>query len=126
MVCNSRRRGFALIEILVVVIIIGLLVGAYFGLRGRSSATQPQERFPGEAQTIPGKAIQKGESVECMTNLQQLRSCIEMYRIENDANPPQLDPSWGIALQCPVSGYLYQYDPQTGQVKCTTPGHQKY
>jgi hypothetical protein len=29
-------------------------------------------------------------------------------------------------LVCPVSQQPYQYDPTTGQVRCTTPGHTRY
>jgi hypothetical protein len=28
--------------------------------------------------------------------------------------------------KCPVSGQPYSYDPQTGKVWCTTPGHEKF
>jgi len=124
-VVNSRR-GLVLIEILVVLIILGLLVAAYFGLRGRPTRKPQQAQFPGQAQTLPGRAIQKGQSVECMNNLRQLRAAVEMYQVENGTYPPQLDPAWGIPLKCPVSGYPYRYDPQTGRVQCPTPGHERY
>ncbi len=124
---RGKHSGFALIEILVVIILIGLLAGGYFALRGRGGPEGESEpRFPGEAQTLPGKAIQKGESVECMNNLSQLRQMIQMETIDTESYPPALDPNWRVALKCPVSGYAYVYDPASGQVYCPTPGHEKY
>ena len=55
------RRGFALVELLVVVVIILILAGAYLGLRGRGKGGGPE--------TIPGKAMQKAESVACQSTL---------------------------------------------------------
>ena len=118
----GKRRGFVLVEIIIVVVLLALLAGGYFALRGRG-ASKPEPRFPGEATTLPGRAIQKGHSVECMNNLSQLRQMIQMVVIDTGTYPSQLDPSWGVPLQCAVSGYAYQYDPSTGRVHCPTPGH---
>jgi len=119
----SVHSGFAMVEIMVVLIVITALAALYFGMRGKSEETTPA--FEGQAQTTPGKAIQKAESVECQNNLKQLRLMIQMKAMEG-STPPQLDPKWGVSLRCPVSGYEYQYDPQSGKVWCPTPGHQKY
>ncbi len=116
-------KGFALLELLIVIVVIVGLTALYFGMRGKEK--KPEPRFQGEAQTTLGKALQKGESVECQNNLRQLRLMIQMEAMEG-SNPAQLDPKWGIPLRCPVSGYPYKYDPQTGQVWCPTPGHERY
>ncbi len=119
----SHSRGFALVELLVVMVVIVGLTALYFGMRGKEKKAEP--RFEGEAQTTLGKALQKGESVECQNNLSQLRLMIQMQAMEGN-NPPQLDPNWGVSLRCPISGYPYGYDPQTGRVWCPTPGHERY
>ncbi len=119
----SVRSGFAMVEIMVVLIIITALAALYFGTRGKGEKAEPQ--FEGEAQTTLGKAVQKAESIECRTNLTQLRQMIQMESMEG-GNPGQLDADWGVPLRCPVSGYPYGYNPQTGQVWCPTPGHQDY
>ena len=124
-VVRFDRCGFVLIEILIVIVLIGLLAGGYFAVRGRSGP-EAEPRFAGEAQTLPGRAIQKGESVECTNNLNQLRQAILMEAMDTEVYPQALDPNWGVALQCPVSGYAYVYDPATGVVYCPTPGHEKY
>ena len=121
----GSRCGFVLIEILIVIVLIGLLAGGYFALRGRGGQEQ-EPRFPGEAQTLPGKAIQKGHSVACMNNLSQLRQMLQMETMDTGTYPPALDPNWNVSLQCPVSGYAYVYDPATGKVYCPTPGHENY
>ncbi len=126
---NSGRRlaslhsGFAMVEILVVMIVIMALAALYFGIRGKGEKAEP--KFEGEAQTTLGKAVQKGESVECQSNLRQLRLMIQMKAMEG-SNPGQLDPAWGVPLRCPVSGYEYRYDPESGRVWCPTPGHENY
>ncbi len=121
----SNRCGFALVEILIVIVLIGLLAGGYFALRARDGQ-EAEPQFPGEAQTLPGKAIQKGQSVECMNNLNQIRQMLQIGAIGTGKYPPALDPEWGIPPRCPVSGYAYVYDPATGRVYCPTPGHEKY
>ena len=123
----TRRTGFVLIEILIVILLIALLASGYLALRGKSGPQEGTEpRFPGEAQTLPGRAVQKGHGVECMTNLRQLRQMIQVQTIDSGTYPQALDPSWGVVLQCPVSGYAYVYNPATGQVSCPTPGHERY
>ena len=122
----SDSRGFGMVEILVVMIIIVGLAALYFGLRGKPEVAEPA--FEGEAQTTLGKAIQKGESVECRSNLNQFRQMIQMETMSSleGTYPPALDKRWGLPLKCPVSGYDYKYDPQTGKVWCPTPGHEDY
>ena len=115
-----------MVEILVVMVVLVVLAALYFGLRGKPEAPEPA--FEGEAQTTLGKAIQKGESVECRSNLNQFRQMIQMETMSSPEGsyPSALDRSWGLPMKCPVSGYDYKYDPQTGQVWCPTPGHEDY
>ncbi len=121
----GEQRGFALVEIMIVLVLLALLAGGYFALRGPGES-EVEPRFAGEATTLPGRALQKGESVECMNNLSQLRQMLQMATIDTGTYPPALDPNWGVALKCPVSGYGYQYDPRTGRIYCPTPGHEKF
>ena len=124
--CRSAavlRKGFALVELLVVMVVLVGLAALYFGMRGQEKQAEP--KFEGEAQTTLGKAVQKGESVECQNSLRQLRLMIQMEAMEG-SNPAQLDANWGVSLRCLVSGYPYGYSPQTGQVWCPTPGHERY
>ena len=125
---NDRRlaafsKGFALVELLVVMVVLVGLAALYFGMRGKGEKAEP--RFEGEAQTRVGKAVQKGEGVECLNNLRQLRQMIQMEAMDG-SNPAQLDAGWVVPLRCSVSGYEYRYDPQTGQVWCPTPDHEDY
>lgn len=110
------KRGFALVELLVVVVIILLLTLAYFGYVGHTKHGEKQTK------TTMGQAIDKGHSVECMNNLNQLRQELQMRLQENEKYPETLD-GFQTPAKCPVSGQPYMYDPQTGAVKCTTAGH---
>lgn len=113
-------RGFALVGLLLVLVIIGLALGAYFGL-GRKQVDSED----GRATTTPGRAIEKAKSVECANNLRQLRMLIQTEMTVEGDYPRKLNADNGGALtHCPVSGKPYAYDPRTGRVSCTTPGHE--
>lgn len=116
-VSSRRTGGFALVEILLVVAIIALLAAGYYGLSGRGGDEE-------EAASTPARAIEKGRSVECASNLNQLRMLIEMHVAEHGEYPRVFKAGdHGTLGRCPVSNEPYQYDPQTGRIYCTTPGH---
>ena len=111
---RPRRAGLALIELLVAIIIIALLAGAFYGFWRKGK--------PGQ-KTIPGEAVDKAKGVECQNMLQQARAAIEMGKMDNEDRPPaSLPPD---VAKCPETGQPYSYDPQTGRVWCTTPGHEE-
>jgi hypothetical protein len=82
------------------------------------------------AQSLYGRAAQHAVGVAgCQPNLEQIRETIQMYRDDHDGqNPPSLQDLGLPAkiLRCPVSKQDYQYDPTTGRVWCTFPGHEQY
>jgi len=66
--------------------------------------------------------------VECRNNLNQIRTALQMRQGAEEGLPATLK-ELGLPdnlLVCPVSGQPYQYDPNTGTVKCSTPGHMSY
>jgi hypothetical protein len=75
-----------------------------------------------------GEVRQAAESLECRNNLSQIRAAIQMRTTTDETYPASLNELGLPAsmLVCPVSGQPYQYDPTTGQVRCTTPGHMRY
>ena len=112
------RRGFVLVELLIVVAIIALLAVGYYGLSGNGDETGTLN-----AKTTPGQAMERSKLVECAANLKNLRGEIEMFQIENDRYPEKFNPAPPLGV-CPVSGKPYHYDPKTGRIWCTTPGHE--
>jgi type II secretory pathway pseudopilin PulG len=120
-----RHRGsWTLIELLVACVI---LIALAAWLLPRYLVRTPAEKGQ------PGRAapIERAHGVECMNNLRQIRAAINMYRTSNENFPPSLRDltSQGIPasmLSCPVSGQAYGYRPDTGQVWCTYPPHQRY
>ena len=110
----ATRRGFALVELLVVVVIIAILAVILLPrlLGGRDAA--------GKTITAPA---QQAQGVACRSNLQQIRQAISMETMADEtAKPADLAalrlPSEMLA--CPVSRQGYQYDPQAGAVRCPT------
>lgn len=110
-----KQQAALLIELVVVVAIIALLAGAYLGLMKRGAKEG--------GKSIPKAAIDKSRSVECAAYLRQMRALLEMRMAEDGQYPPQLDTSVGMD-KCPLSAKPYSYDPQTGRVQCTEPGHE--
>lgn len=80
------------------------------------------------AKSLPGKVMQKAVSVECQSNIQQIRAALQTYHEENEAFPASLAEIGYPAkvLRCPISKEAYIYDPATGEIHCTFPGHEKY
>lgn len=79
-----------------------------------------------EGQTVVGASIDKGKETQCMSNLRQIRMILESTKMQGEQLPASMqDMKLGSTGMCPVSGQLYQYNPNTGQVKCTTPGHER-
>ena len=115
------RRGFSLIEILAVVVVIAILsavmYSTYLGKSGKSG-----ERSHGP--------IAESKTAVCMEDLHQVRLAIDMAR-QSDAdgkNPASLDELKlpHELLVCPDGKEPYQYDPTTGVVHCVHPGHENF
>ncbi len=118
---SVRQGGFSLIEILVVcVLLVALSAGMYSFMAGKSK--------PGEKARAP---LERAHDPECINNLSQLRQALLMAQSsdENNKYPPKLTDLKGMPqsfFSCPESHEPYQYDPETGTVKCTRAGHEKY
>lgn len=129
--CRNERgmSAFSLVGILVsvgiIVAVAAAIIPTYTGAGGGSMAGAP-----------PGKAaspIQRAESVECRTNLTQVRQAITMYQTSNERVPANIQElgTYGVSsslMYCPVggSGYTYGYDPRSGRVGCRYAGHERY
>jgi hypothetical protein len=115
-------------------LLMTLALVAVSGCKGKEESKQgkgfsQQEYHPNleNAQSIPGKALAKAETISCQSNLQQLRSSIRMDS-DSSGQPPAAIGQGAMAAvsKCPVSGKTYGYDPQTGKVWCTTAGHENF
>jgi len=119
---SASRGSFTLIGLLAAIVIIGILFVVLYGRGGG-----PTGAGGGGAATTLGGAKDRAQDVLCQSNINQVRVALSIYQGNSGHYPPSLeDLQGGVALSCPVGGEPYQYDPTTGQVRCTHPGHGDY
>lgn len=119
---NLDRKGFTLVEIMIVVIIIGILAAIAIPNFMSTRSTAQQEA--------------------CIANLRQLDAALEMYRIDKgyyptatswdklrlgedllpDTGDEYLDPYMKDVDDCPGTG-TYSYNSTSGNVTCSASGH---
>lgn len=115
------RRGFTLISTLATIAIILILVAGYFtGGFGLIGGKGPGAKGP------VAQVKRQTSTVELRSNLQQVRSAIEMRAQAEDGIPASLE-ELGLpkeVLTCPIGKQPLQYDPATGRVWSPTPGYE--
>lgn len=115
---TSTRRGFSLVEILVVAVIL-VALAAFLMPRYLSSSKT------GDGKTVPSP-MQRAHGVECTNNLMQIRQALQISAGADEENRPRSLADLRLPasmLACPVGKEPYQYNPATGQVRCIHPGH---
>lgn len=130
-VLRNERGSWTLIGLLVSIAIIAVLFAVVIFPRispeGRTKEQAAKEGLikPKEGQTVLGASIDKGKETACMSNLRGIRQMIDYTKASEESLPASLrDMKLGSAGLCPVTSQPYQYDPATGQARCTTPGHE--
>ena len=151
---RNNRGQFGLVGMLVVLVIIAIL--AYVFIPKYLKAGSPVKPMPdltpelssGSSAPTPGDAPQApsrvdpprvdttiqrqyGGSPECNSNLHQIRLAIQRYEDMNNEKPSSIKELESLGVieeisKCGVTKKPYCYDPATGRVSCTTPGHTKY
>ena len=122
--------------------LIGLLVAVAVGLvimtvvllprlnPKNSEAVKEGLVNPKPGQTVVGASLDKARQTECNSNIRQIKTALEYYKAENGQYPASLqDLRMKISesfFTCPATKQPYQYDPNTGQVRCTTQGHEGF
>ncbi len=118
---NRAKSGFSLIEILVVcALLVALSAGLATFYTGKSK--------PGEKARSP---MERAHDPECINNLSQLRQALLMAQTDSETGKyparltdlPKIPQSF---FSCPESHVPYTYEAETGIVKCTRAGHEKY
>lgn len=131
-----RRSGASLIGLVIsVAVILILMLLVLHGIGGKGGeglvpGSKELNRQPGES--IPQAAANRAKGVQCQSNLRQIRLALQMALQGEEGRPPAslADLSaQGVTpdiTRCPVSGQPYSYDPASGKVWCTTPGHEQF
>lgn len=83
---KKRSRGFSLIEILIVIIIIGILSGSLM--------------------ITIGSATSKSEATKIVSNLEVLKTAVVMYYADNQQWFSQSEQGWGVISINSLSQYL--------------------
>ena len=118
-----RSNGFSLIEMLVVlvvlVIIASIVTGVYLGGAGKK----------GEAKAHT--PMQRAKDAVCINNIHSVRVSISAAHTSDTEEkfPASLNEMRELPAElksCPEGKEPYVYDPNTGQVNCVHPGHEKY
>lgn len=125
----KNERGQTLAATLVVIAILAVLAVVMFKGSGAFSGKAASSRPDGKGTTVYGAAEYKAKDTVCQSNLQQDREGIKIYEMNNDDKPPEnlSDIKFPKEFyECPVGHEPYVYDPQTGEVRCPHPGHEKY
>lgn len=125
----NNRGNFSLIGLLAAMVIIVVLAAIYFGKGGGLSTVKSDSKLLDQSskkQTLIGKSLDTGQSVDCREHLRQIRAGISTYKLSSgsDENPATLkDIKLGTSVdyfKCPVSEQAYTYNPATGTVTCPT------
>ena len=79
----------------------------------------------GQSKTVVGASLDQAKATACRSNLDQIRTLVKYAQAQGEPLPASIqEMKLGSASNCPVTNQPYQYDPNTGVVKCQTPGHE--
>ena len=112
------RVGLTLISVLIALAIIAILAVLVI-----STVTGGSKK----GDESPAGPIQKARGMQCPENLKFIRAMLLDYEAQGEPFPAQLrDGGSGSVTRCPQTDQPYSYDPRTGQVWCTTRGHENF
>ncbi|MEZ0325865.1 MAG: type II secretion system protein [Fimbriimonas sp.] len=123
----KNTRGQTLVATLIVITIIAVLSVALWKGSGMFGAGG-SSRKDGKGETIIGQTMYRARDEVCRSNLNQVRSSIQINTTVEDEHPAtiqdlKLPAEFSV---CPIGKEPYVYDPATGKVTCPHPGHEKY
>ena len=122
-------RGESLVGVLVAVAIVILLAVAFSVGSGVFGGQGGATRADGKGETIIGRSKFAAKDVECRNNLSQLRTAIQIATDPVEGTKPSTLQETRLGrdfYRCPVGEEDYDYDPESGTVRCPHKGHEKY
>lgn len=121
------RKGFSLGGLLVGLVLIGMLAAALYYGQGAFGGPKAAPRADGRGTTVLGAAKARAEDEVCRSNLNQVRQAIAVFQTQDPdgAFPRNLEETrlGSSFYSCPIGNEPYVYDPSSGRVVCSHPGH---
>ncbi len=120
------RRAQTLVATLIVIVILAMLAVV---LMNGSLGPGQSSRKDGLGTTIPGAVKMAAKDDVCRSNLGQVRMGIQIARTNADDTPPATLEETKLGRDfyaCPIGKEPFQYNAETGEVRCVHPGHEKY
>lgn len=105
---STARRAFVLIELLLVLIVIAILAGGYFGTKGSDDSKSTYQR-----------SMDTSRNSACLANRVSLRTQIQMFQMNNPGKPvttENLQAAGYSVATCPDGG---AYGFKDGQILCS-------
>lgn len=120
--------GILVAFLIVVVAVVFFVTGGMGTIKNKDG--EEYKRADGKGQTTIGRARYAAEDSVCRQQLGQVRGLIQLAMDPVDeVYPESLANVSGMPAgyaQCPIDKVPYEYDKETGKVKCNHPGHEKY
>lgn len=131
---SRSESGRAMVGLLVagalgLVIVLFFVMGGRLPGGGSMTGSTPPPRTDGKGETLVGRVAYEAKDEVCKSNIGQVRQALQVAADPVEGTFPgsleetKLGQSF---LSCPIDKTPYTYDPASGRVSCTHPGHEAY
>ncbi|MBS1707400.1 MAG: hypothetical protein JSS65_01620 [Armatimonadetes bacterium] len=124
-----KTSGRGLVGVIVSAAVALVLVFVFVNGSGVFGGKQAPERADKQGKTVIGKTMLAAKDSVCIQQIAEVRQMIQVATDPvEEKRPANLTEAHvtGALSKCPIGHEDYVYDPETGEVHCQHPGHEKY